>query len=71
VGEIMGKSDSKRLYDIERATSSIRKAEDRLQYAIDERFNSSDSWQMLIVCAALISAVFAVGIFLIQVGWVG
>ena len=67
----MSKSDSKRLYDIERATNSIRKAEDRLQCAIDERFDSMDLWLTFVACALVVSAIFVIGIFAIEVGWVG
>ena len=67
----MGKSDSKRLYDIERATSSIRKAEDRLQYAIDERFDSMDAWLTFVACVLVVSVIFVIGIFAIKVGWIG
>lgn len=89
------KTDTKRLYDIERAVDSTKKEVERLYTVLDElkvglvvtdnrgllttlndrtknnstKLTSLSYWQLATCCGALVSAIFAIGIFVIEVGW--
>lgn len=85
------KTDTKRLYDIERAVDSIKNTiEHDYRYFLStaravglnqaefretladhgKKLKSLNRWQIATAVAAIASALFAAGIFLIEVGWV-